>query len=152
MRATLRDRVRVRFNFRCGYCGVQEDEAGARLTIDHYQPRAHGGTDDEENCVYCCHACNEFKGDYWVNEETLRVLHPLRDDLSLYYVERIDHRFVGLNDRGRLHITLLRLNREAQIAARRRRHTISLNTGRFEEMQHQFGVMQSDISTRLKIR
>jgi len=57
--------VRERFGFRCGYCGVHESQEGAELTIDHYQPRSRGGTDEPDNLVYCCHACNSHKGDYW---------------------------------------------------------------------------------------
>ena len=50
---------------RCGYCGVEEAEVGAELTVDHFQPRAQNGTDNAANLVYCCNACNQFKGDYW---------------------------------------------------------------------------------------
>jgi 5-methylcytosine-specific restriction endonuclease McrA len=59
-----RDRIRERYGFRCGYCGVHEDEVGALLTLDHFHPRARGGSDTEDNLVYCCHACNEYKGDW----------------------------------------------------------------------------------------
>lgn len=60
-----RDDLRQRFQFRCGYCGVREADAGAELTADHFQPRSRGGADEPDNLVYSCHACNEFKGDFW---------------------------------------------------------------------------------------
>nr|WP_309687635.1 HNH endonuclease signature motif containing protein [Armatimonas sp.] len=63
MTAALRRQVRVRFRFACAYCGVTEASVGAQLTIDHYQPRSAQGTDDLENLVYACPACNQFKGE-----------------------------------------------------------------------------------------
>ncbi len=65
MRQDQRIAFRKRFAFRCGYCGVRERDVGAELTIDHFQPGSKGGAHEPENWVYCCHACNEFKGDYW---------------------------------------------------------------------------------------
>jgi 5-methylcytosine-specific restriction endonuclease McrA len=65
MRRALRQSVRTRYRFQCGYCGVSEINIGAEMTIDHFVPRVRGGEDTPDNLVYCCHACNEFKGDYW---------------------------------------------------------------------------------------
>jgi 5-methylcytosine-specific restriction endonuclease McrA len=62
MRSNLREELRRLYQFRCGYCGTSEVDAGSELTIDHFQPRSRGGSeDDPANWVYCCHACNEFK-------------------------------------------------------------------------------------------
>jgi hypothetical protein len=36
MRPEIRDALRQRYGFRCGYCGVRETDAGARLTLDHF--------------------------------------------------------------------------------------------------------------------
>lgn len=33
------------------------------LTVDHYIPKAQGGTDDPENLWVLCRACNSAKGD-----------------------------------------------------------------------------------------
>ncbi|WP_437746242.1 HNH endonuclease signature motif containing protein [Sorangium sp. So ce1504] len=49
----LRALVREGFRARCAYCGVHEDAVGATLTVNHHRPRAHGGTDDVANVVYC---------------------------------------------------------------------------------------------------
>ena len=68
MRRASRQSVRVRYDFRCGYCGVSETNIGAEMTADHFLPRIHGGDDSLDNLVYCCHACNEFKSDYWTTE------------------------------------------------------------------------------------
>lgn len=118
MRASARQAVRRRFNFRCGYCGVTEVEAGAALTVDHFQPRSRGGTDDADNLVYSCHACNEFKGDHWDPESEARVLHPLFDPLPEHVTERSDGVLEALTPTGAFHIRQLSLNREALIVHR----------------------------------
>jgi len=56
--------TRTAYGGRCGYCGVAETAVGCELEIDHFHPVAAGGSDDEENLVYACTACNRFKGDY----------------------------------------------------------------------------------------
>ena len=49
-----REKVRERYNAKCGYCEVHETDTGATLTIDHHRPLAYGGTENDENLVYCC--------------------------------------------------------------------------------------------------
>jgi 5-methylcytosine-specific restriction endonuclease McrA len=49
-----------RDGFRCVYCGQQFPEA--ELTLDHVQPRVHGGDRSEGNLVTACRACNTLKG------------------------------------------------------------------------------------------
>lgn len=109
--------LRQRFDFACGYCGTTETSVGAPLTVDHFHPTSRGGSDDESNWVYCCPACNSFKGAAWGEEEG-RLLHPLRDDLALQVEERNGQLF-GLTPRGELHIEQLHLNREQLVAQRR---------------------------------
>lgn len=55
LRTADRLRLRQRYVFRCGYCGVTETEAGTELTEDHYQPVVRGGTNDLDNIAYACH-------------------------------------------------------------------------------------------------
>jgi len=63
--AALRAQVRRHANYACEYCGVTETETAGELTIDHYQPQTHGGSDTPDNLVYACHRCNQYKADYW---------------------------------------------------------------------------------------
>ncbi|MGH9798792.1 MAG: HNH endonuclease, partial [Blastocatellia bacterium] len=63
----LRETVRRLYQFRCGYCGVTEVDAGSGLEIDHYLPVSRGGEDLLENLIYCCSACNRFKGSVWAS-------------------------------------------------------------------------------------
>ena len=120
----MRDAIRARYRFRCGYCGVEESEVGAELTVDHYQPRAHGGSDEPDNLVYCCNACNQFKGDYWQPDSAERVLHPLLDDLSQHVAELKNGRLQPLTGQGGFHIGHLHLNRPQLVANRRRKRRL----------------------------
>jgi hypothetical protein len=55
-----RNRIFERDEFRCVYCGEQFD--AEELTLDHVQPRVHGGDRSEGNLVTACKACNTLKG------------------------------------------------------------------------------------------
>ena len=74
--------IRSIYAMRCGYRLLSETEAGAELTYDHFQPQSQGGSDTSKNLVYACHACNEFKGEYFGETDAMRLLHPLHDDLT----------------------------------------------------------------------
>jgi len=118
MRPDEREALRNRFQFRCGYCGVRERDVGAELTVDHFQPRSQSGLDEPENWVYCCHACNEFKGDFWQPTSPYRILHPLKDDLAAHLVEQDDGTLHARSETGTFHIERLRLNRPQLVAYR----------------------------------
>lgn len=53
----LRAAIHLRDGHTCVYCG-----ATSHLEVDHIQPRKHQGTDDPENLVTACAACNHEKG------------------------------------------------------------------------------------------
>lgn len=67
--------VRVRFevfkrdNFTCRYCGRRPPDV--ELALDHLIPVADGGTNDDENLVCSCDACNAGKSDRPVSELTI---------------------------------------------------------------------------------
>ena len=131
-----RAELRRLYQFCCGYCGTSEVDVGAALTIDHFQPHSHGGADDPTNWVYCCHACNEFKGDHWQPESLRRILHPLRDDFSAYIVEETDGKLRGLTETGTFHIQRLHLNRP-QLVAHRLARRINAEVRRALATHHQ---------------
>jgi hypothetical protein len=58
IKAKVRWDVFKRDQFRCVYCGSQEN-----LVIDHGDPFAHGGEDDVANFVTACRLCNAGKRD-----------------------------------------------------------------------------------------
>ena len=125
MRQEERSALRKGFEYRCGYCGVRERDVGAELTLDHFQPCSKGGADESDNWVYCCHACNEFKGDFWEPESLLRILHPQRDDLGSHIVENEDGALRALSASGSFHIDRLHLNRAPLVEHRLERRLIA---------------------------
>src|SRR5262245_49721229 len=124
MRSDERDALRQRFQFRCGSCGVTEIDVGAEITVEHFQPREHGGVDDAANWAYCCHAANVFKGDYWQPGSARRMLHPLHDNLAEHITERVDGTLSALTETGAFHIQKLHFNRAELVTYRLERHLI----------------------------
>jgi len=117
-----REIVRQSFGYCCAYCGVHENEVGSELELDHFHPRAAGGSDDLENLVYCCPACNRIKSDFWPSEPTVRrLLHPQRDVIAEHFREDTDGRLIALTQTGAFYIERLRLNRPPLIALRQAR-------------------------------
>lgn len=121
MRESIRNSLRARYDYQGGYCGVKEVEVGAELTIDHFQPRSHNGSDERDNLVYCCNACNQYKGDYWQPESVERVLHPLHDNMTEHLIELNNGNLQALTETGAFHLSHLHLNRAALIANRKRK-------------------------------
>jgi HNH endonuclease len=124
--AETRAAVRMTFGGRCSYCGVSETSVGGALEIDHVHPLAAGGSDEIENLVYACTACNRFKGEYAPPPdapESLRLLHPRRDDTSAHISATAQGRLLGLTPRGWFHIQRLHLNR-AQLIELRHLHLL----------------------------
>lgn len=120
--ADARAAARKAFGGRCGYCGVSESSVGGELEVDHFCPQAAGGSDDVENLVYACTACNRFKGDYAPvpdAPESLRLLHPGVDDLPAHMYEQVHGDLIGLTARGWFHIQRLHLNRPQLVEMRR---------------------------------
>lgn len=52
--------IKLRDNFRCGYCGVVHSPRSC--TVDHVKPRKEGGKSTWENLVTACKPCNNKKG------------------------------------------------------------------------------------------
>jgi hypothetical protein len=141
MRQEVRDALRKLYRFRCGYCGVRERDAGAELTVDHFHPVSQGGLHEPDNWVYCCHACNEFKGDHWQPASLHRILHPLRDNLASHLVEEENGTLKGQTETGTFHIERLHLNRGPLIAYRceqRRLQTTRLVQARLLERLQEY--------------
>ena len=139
MGAEERRKLRRQFRYRCGYCGVRERDVGAELTVDHFQPRSKGGLDEPENWVYCCHACNEFKGDFWQPDSSLRLLRPLHDRMATHIAQDAEGKLQGLTETGTFHIERLHLNRPPLVENRlrnRRSHAVRLDqAGRIERIK-----------------
>ena len=128
----------------CGYCGVSETLSGAELTYDHFRPQSQGGADNAANLVYACHACNEFKGEYWSEAEENRLLHPLTDDLTQHIIEEPTGALRPLTTLGQIYINQLQLNRAPLVANRLERQRMA----RIENLLAEIAVTIRDIATK----
>jgi hypothetical protein len=143
--------VRLRFQFGCGYCGVTETDVGGELTVDHFLPVSAGGVDDEENLVYACVRCNQYKGALYVEgtDPALvgRLLHPSLDSLAEHlHEDPVTGRLEPLTASGRFQIEVLRLNRPALIANRQRRRLMALLKERLEQALHENVVLAKQLA------
>ncbi|MCI0683380.1 MAG: HNH endonuclease [Gemmataceae bacterium] len=153
MRDDEHDTLRQLYQYRCGYCGVREEDVGAVLTVDHFEPRSRGGLHHPENWVYACHACNEFKGDFHQPDQPFRILHPLRDQLGTHVTEDADGRLRGLTQTGTFHVERLHLNRPQLVryrVERRRqqelRQTQIRQLQRLQELEEQIQAMTEELN------
>ena len=134
--------VRQRYRYRCGYCGVSETDTGGELTVDHFIPVSAGGDNDEDNLVYACIRCNQYKAAYFPDPDAQAVgdylLHPLFDNLASHLkANSLTGTMEALTRTGEFYIALLQLNRPALIAHRRRENYRELALMVQETLQRQ---------------
>lgn len=148
MNASQRERIRQRYAYSCGYCGVHEADVGATLTMDHHHPTVHGGTNDDENLVYCCHRCNEHKGAYWheVHIPYIRLLHPLEESLTSHIHEQQSGQLIDETSEGKFYIQRLRLNRPQLIEHRRRKQADQKRRNEVELLRQQIHELQQELA------
>ena len=110
----LREQVRRRAGYACEYCGVTETDVGGQLTVDHFQPKAHGGADDLLSLLYCCHRCNLYKADNWPAQPgNLALWNPRREPAETHILVLTDGTLHPLTATGAFTLQRLRLNRLA---------------------------------------
>jgi HNH endonuclease len=116
---SVREQVRRRAQYACEFCGVSEISVGSLLTIDHFHPRSKGGSDDLENFIYACNACNQHKQDYWPKTETdPKLWNPREESAIQHFIEQEDGQITALTSTGEFTIKRLRLNRSQLVTAR----------------------------------
>ena len=141
--AELRLLIRHRASFRCEYCGVNEQDTGGELTIDHFQPRMSGGTDDPENLLYCCQRCNQYKSDYWSTTEAAPVLwNPRQEPHANHFVLLADGMLYPRTAIGTFTIARLRLNRPPLVAHRLRQLTRSEEVMLLTQLRDVIGTLE----------
>ncbi len=87
--------VRERYAFCCGYCGVSEADVGGELTVDHFRPVSAGVDHSDENLVYACVRCNQYKGGLLpeatdVARERALIVHRQRRYLAVLLEARLE--------------------------------------------------------------
>lgn len=55
-----RERLYSQYNGHCAYCG--KSISRSEMTIDHIVPKSKGGSNDDDNLLPACRACNLGKG------------------------------------------------------------------------------------------
>lgn len=119
---TVREQVRRRANYACEFCGISETDAGGKLTIDHFRPRSKGGEDHQDNVLYSCARCNQYKLDYWpVSLDDPILWNPRQEPASRHFLELDDGTLHPLTATGAFTLRRLRLNRPPLIAHRLRK-------------------------------
>lgn len=122
MNPEVRLYIRQRAHFACEYCGVSEADTGGELTIDHFQPRAKGGSDEIANLLYCCIRCNQYKSDYWPAQSHDPLLwNPRQDSVETHFLTLIDGKLYPVTAIGEFTLKRLRLNRPPLIQYRLRK-------------------------------
>jgi len=149
----VREGVRQLADYRCEYCGVSEIDTGGELTLDHFCPILHGGTDEPANLVYCCVKCNQYKADFWPDVEDIaadrQLVHPRQEDLGLHLVQAADGTLRGLTSRGQFHIERLRLNRPQLVAYRQRKRLNLIVYRQTNRLKESLRVCYDELSTVL---
>lgn len=77
--------IYLRDGLACCYCG-QGVEDDAKLTLDHLTPHSRGGSNQPDNLVTCCHACNSLRRNHTVNKFVKTVLRHSKPDKVLRHI------------------------------------------------------------------
>jgi hypothetical protein len=98
---------------------------GIPMVVEHIVPLTVGGASTLENLCLSCYRCNEFKGARQVAADphegsVVSLFHPRRERWAEHFAWEGDALTVrGRTPQGRATITLLRLNSEFLLQARR---------------------------------
>ena len=121
----LKNKIRRAAQNRCGYCLTPQEIVSMPLEIEHLQPTADGGTDEEENLWLACRNCNGFKHakthhvDPQTNVKTA-IFNPRKQIWNEHFEFSEDEtEIIGKTACGRATVMALRLNFEQAVSARK---------------------------------
>ena len=87
------EQVFAKDDFRCIYCGYdgRTFNGWALLQVDHFKPKALGGSDEMENLVTACVICNHMKGcaPFGTHDEARAAIGMWRDQMRRFWEERV---------------------------------------------------------------
>ena len=122
---TLREKITVEAEYRCGYCLTDQRVSGAQMHIEHIIPQVKGGSSEESNLWLACAWCNSFKGtqteatDPQTGQQA-PLFNPRQQNWFEHFTWSTDGLWIiGLTPIGRATVAALRLNNEYIIPARR---------------------------------
>ena len=119
-----RHRIADAAHNRCGYCLLQEVVSGIPLTIEHLQPRAQGGSNEDNNLWLSCRLCNERKGTLVQvvdpdTAELVSIFNPRTQQCGDHFAWSADGTvMIAKTASGRATISALALNDELRVRAR----------------------------------
>ncbi len=73
----------------CHICG-QPILNNQKMSLDHYIPRSHGGTDDAENLLPAHAICNSIKNDMMPNDFEQKKKELYQNALENWHIKRKD--------------------------------------------------------------
>lgn len=120
--AELRRQVLQRAAGACEYCGLSQAGQEATFHVDHISPVRHGGQTVPENLALACVSCSLHKAARQsapdpLSGQDVPLYHPRRDRWQDHFRwEGV--RVVGVTDRGRATVALLKMNRPLIISIR----------------------------------
>lgn len=122
----LRRRVRDAFEGCCAYCKTAESLTVVTFEVEHITPVSRDGQSTFENLCLACPACNRFKSDRTHGKLTdgtdgteVRLFHPQQDNWDDHFDWTVDGTvIVGLTERGKSTVNLLRMNRSQVVSVR----------------------------------
>lgn len=109
---------------RCSYCRSPY-WIGIPMVIDHIIPLASGGNHDIQNLCLACYRCNQFKsakvkGFDSIENLVVRLFHPHEQSWIEHFEWSDDGtRILGKTAHGRVTVSVLRLNNDWIVSARR---------------------------------
>jgi len=109
---------------RCEYCHAPEAVFNLPFEVEHIQPQAEGGTNEESNLALACRSCNLYKPEHLsgfdeMTQSEPSLFHPRRDTWNEHFeVVTTTGVIQGRTEIGRATIMRLRMNRELQVNAR----------------------------------
>lgn len=117
--------VALRAGHRCEYCHAPEAVFNVPFEVEHIIPAARDGTDVEANWALACRSCNLLKAAHVSgidpeSQAVVRLFHPRQDEWGEHFqADTESGETEGLTAIGRATVARLKMNSEAQIAARR---------------------------------
>lgn len=109
---------------RCEYCHAPEVIFNFPFEVEHVIPTCHKGTDDLSNLALACRSCNIHKANHLtgfdeVTQEETVLFNPRLDRWEDHFrVDSGSGDILSETPIGRATLTRLKMNREAQLAAR----------------------------------
>lgn len=120
----IRAHIAEQAGHRCGYCLAHQQYVYEKLQVEHIEPRALGGSDDEDNLWLACSLCNRYKSDKThgrdpVTGRQVRLFNPRRQKWKRHFRWSEDGtEVIGRTVCGRATVEALNMNNDLAVLVR----------------------------------